>query len=218
MTARYGMLIQNDKCVGCSVCTLSCKDEYIGNDYPGYSAAQPAPAYGFGPNQTFGWPTQGTTLALWYKPGQNWISYGKQIKGTFPNVTSKFSYTPCMQCDNAPCVTASKNGAVYTRPDGIVMIDPAKSSGQSSLPASCPYGVLFWNADQSIAQKCTMCAHLVDQGKNPKCVDSCPLNVILFGDLNDSTSTISQQITALKAQPLHPEYGTKPKVYYTVVL
>jgi Fe-S-cluster-containing dehydrogenase component len=213
-TKRYGLLIQNDKCIGCSVCTISCKDEFIGNAYTGYNAAQPSPAYGYNPSD---WPSQAPSLTLWYSPGQNWINYGKQIAGTYPAVNSKFVYTPCMHCDNAPCVAAAKNNAVYTRPDGIVLIDPAKSSGQSTLPASCPYGVIYWNSAQNIAQKCTLCAHLVDQGQNPRCVDSCPQQVILFGDLNDPTSAISQQIAATKAQPLHPEYGTKPKVYYTVL-
>ena len=211
-TKRYGLLIQNDKCIGCSVCTLSCKDEYIGNAYQGYNAAQPSPAYGYNPTD---WPSQAASLTLWYSPGQNWINYGKQITGTYPAVNSKFVYTPCMHCDNAPCVAAAKNNAIYTRPDGIVLIDPALSQGQTALPASCPYGVIYWNSAQNIAQKCTMCAHLVDMGQNPRCVDSCPLQVILFGDLNDPTSAISQQIAATKAQPLHPEYGTKPKVYYT---
>ena len=213
-TPKYGLLIQNDICIGCSVCTTSCKDEFIGNANPGYNAAQPTPAYGYNPSD---WPSQAPMLTLWYSPGQNWITYGKQIAGKYPNVSSKFVYTPCMHCDNAPCVTASKNGAVYTRPDGIVIVDPQKSTGQSTLPASCPYGVLYWNAQQNIPHKCTMCAHLVDQAQNPRCVDSCPQAAILFGDLNNPNSTISQTIAAKKAKTLHPEYGTKPKVYYTIL-
>jgi len=211
---RYGLLIQNNKCIGCSVCTISCKDEFIGNSYAGYNAAQPSPAYGYNPSD---WPSQAPMLTLWYSPGQNWINYGKQISGTYPNVTSKFTYLPCMHCDNPPCVAAAKNNAIYTRPDGIVLIDPVLSQGQTTLPASCPYGVIYWNSTQNIAQKCTLCAHLVDQGQNPRCVDSCPTQVILFGDLNNPSSTISQQIVAQKAAVLHPEYGTKPKVYYTIL-
>ncbi len=215
-TPRYGLLIQNQKCIGCSVCTLSCKDEYIGNAHAGYNAAQPSPAYGYNPSN---WPSQSPMLTLWYSPGQNWINYGKQISGTYPNVTSKFVYVPCMHCDNAPCEAAAKNKAIYTRPDGIVIIDPVLSQGQTNLPASCPYGAIFWNSTQNIAQKCTMCAHLIDLGvgQNPRCVDSCVQQVILFGNLNDPTSNISQQIVAQKAQVLHPEYGTKPKVYYTIL-
>ena len=38
----YGMIIDVSKCTGCYNCFLACKDEYCGNDYPGYSASQPA--------------------------------------------------------------------------------------------------------------------------------------------------------------------------------
>jgi Fe-S-cluster-containing dehydrogenase component len=209
---KYGMLIQADKCIGCSTCTIACKDEFVGNAYAGYSGAQPATTYGVTPST---WPNQGSTLQMTVENGQNWINFGEQVNGTFPNVKARFVYEPCMQCDNPPCVAASTNSAVYARPDGIVLIDPTLSTNQTQLPASCPYGRIYWNDASSIAQKCTFCAHLVDQGKNPKCVDACPVTAIIFGDLSVATSTISKSIVSLNAQPLHPEYGTKPKVYYS---
>ena len=39
--ARYGMLINIDKCNGCYNCFLACKDEFAGNDYLPISAASP---------------------------------------------------------------------------------------------------------------------------------------------------------------------------------
>ena len=39
--AKYGMLIDVNKCNGCFNCFLACKDEFAGNDYLPYSAAQP---------------------------------------------------------------------------------------------------------------------------------------------------------------------------------
>jgi Fe-S-cluster-containing dehydrogenase component len=53
---------------------------------------------------------------------------------------------------------------------------------------------------------------LIDAGKNPKCVDVCPMNAITFGDLDDPNSAVSK--AAKNAAALHPEYGTKPKVTY----
>ena len=38
---RLSMLIDVTRCSGCYNCFLACRDEYYGNDYPGYSAAQP---------------------------------------------------------------------------------------------------------------------------------------------------------------------------------
>jgi hypothetical protein len=106
--------------------------------------------------------------------------------------------------------------AVYKRADGIVIIDPAEASDPGILE-SCPYGVIYWNPETNIAQKCTFCAHLVDQGKNPKCVDACPTNVLHYGDLHDPTSYVSQMVASGKAKPLHPEWGSLPKVFYTEI-
>jgi len=36
----------------------------------------------------------------------------------------------------------------------------------------------------------------------------------LFGDLDDPKSKISKRISSTRAQPLSPQLGTKPKVYY----
>jgi len=109
---------------------------------------------------------------------------------------------------------ASTGGGGYKRPDGIVIFDPVKSAGQHNMQAGCPYGVVYWNETLGIPQKCTFCAHLIDRGwKEPACVESCPVAAIVFGDLDDPNSEVSKLVKA-GAQPLHPEYGAKPKVCY----
>ena len=81
----------------------------------------------------------------------------------------------CAQCKNPACTKAAEDGAVYKREDGIVMIDPVKAAGQKQIVNSCPYRVIFWNQEKNVAQKCTMCAHLLDEGyKTPRCVELCP--------------------------------------------
>jgi len=210
---RYGFLIRVDLCVGCKVCTNACKDEFEDNEYLPWSAPQPESSVTYGPSF---YPTPASTLSVVVQPGQEWISVPNSVSGTFPNVTSKYIPTPCQHCSNPPCVTASKNSAVYARPDGIVIIDPDKSSEQSQLgqPSACPYGKIYWNVNASLPQKCTFCAHLIDQGKTPRCVEACPVAAISFGDLSNSSSTISQAIKSLGAKQLHPEYGTSPNAYY----
>ncbi len=60
---------------------------------------------------------------------------------------------------------------MYRRDDGIVIVDPEKAAGRKDLVSSCPYRRIYWNEEQQVAQKCTMCAHLLDQGwKEPRCV------------------------------------------------
>ena len=172
------MKVDVDKCTVCYACFLACRDEYTGNDYLPLSAAQP-PA------------------------SQSWMRVEEIERGTFPKL--KVSYIPimCQQCEDAPCIEASTDGAVYRRDDGIVIIDPEKAKGQKAIVDSCPYGVIFWNAEKALAQKCTFCAHLLEAGGEPRCIEACPVAAIqLAGDRLD------------EGEKLHPEFGLDPAVKY----
>jgi Fe-S-cluster-containing dehydrogenase component len=188
--ARYGMVIDCNKCNGCYNCFLACRDEFCGNDYPGYAAAQPM-------------------------TGQNWIRVMERERGKYPKV--KVAYTPltCMQCEDAPCLKASRDGAVYRRPDGIVIIDPEKAKGQKQIVSACPYRLIEWNEEKQLPQKCILCAHMLDKGeKEPRCVESCPTGALVFGDMDDPNSAISRLLAAGNTESLHPEYGLQEKVSY----
>lgn len=188
--ARYGMIMDVSKCNGCYNCQLACKDEFWGNDYPPYSAAQP-------------------------ETGHFWMRIIERERGKFPKVKVAYTAVPCMHCDNPSCVKLAQNGAIYQRPDGIVIIDPVKAQDQKELLSSCPYRVIYWNEAQQLPQKCTLCAHLLDQGwKEPRCVEACPTGALIFGDLDDPESEISKVMAAGKSEALHPEYRLKEKVRY----
>ena len=187
---EYGMLIDVSKCTGCYNCFLACKDEYCGNDYPGYSASQPS-------------------------TGHYWMRLVEKERGTYPKVKLDYVPTPCMQCREASCIKSSKNGSVYRRSDGIVIIDPEKAKGQKEMVSSCPYRVIYWNAEKDIPQKCTLCAHLLDEGwKEPRCVELCPTGVFAFGDLDDPNSAPAKLLATGNAETLHPEYKIGEKVTY----
>jgi Fe-S-cluster-containing dehydrogenase component len=136
-------------------------------------------------------------------------------RGKYPKVKVSFIPKPCMHCDDPSCAKATMNGAVYTRPDGIVIIDPEKSAGQKEILSSCPHRVIFWNEEKNIPQKCTLCAHLLDQGwEEPRCVEACPTGALLFGDLNDSKSEIAKVWNSERVEVFHPEFELKPRVKY----
>jgi Fe-S-cluster-containing dehydrogenase component len=188
--ARYGMVIDITRCNGCYNCFLTCRDEFWNNDYPPYSAAQPF-------------------------SGHFWLRMIEKERGKYPKV--KVAYTPllCMHCENPSCVAAAENKAVYKRPDGIVIIDPEKAKGQKQIVTACPYRVIYWNEEKNIPQKCTLCAHLLDQGwKEPKCAEACPTQAMVFGDMDDPNSEISKLIASGKVEAIHPEYKLKDKVCY----
>ncbi|MEJ2040815.1 MAG: hypothetical protein P8X55_18080, partial [Desulfosarcinaceae bacterium] len=115
-----------------------------------------------------------------------------------------------------PCMEASENGAVYRRDDGIVMIDPQKAEGQQRIVNACPYRVIYWNAERQVPQKCTLCAHRLDEGeKQPRCVESCPTGALVFGDLDDPDSEIVKAMSGREIEDYRPEFGTRPLVRYS---
>ena len=190
MMKNYGLLINLDKCSGCYNCFLACRDEHYGNDFPPISSAQP------------------------FK-GHFWMQIIERERGKYPKVKVSFIPKPCMHCDDPPCAKASVNEAIYKRSDGIVIIDPEKSTGQKGILSSCPHRVIFWNEEKNIPQKCTLCAHMLDQGEpEPRCVEACPTGALLFGDLNDPESEISKLWKSKKTEVLHPEFDLKPRVKY----
>ncbi len=181
---RFGMLIDITKCNGCFNCFLSCRDEYFGNDYASYSAAQPL-------------------------NGQFWMQVKEVERGSYPKPKLSYIPTPCMQCKEAPCIDAATDGAVYRREDGIVIIDPEKAKGQEGIAKACPYRVIFWNKELELPQKCTFCAHRLDEGvKLPRCVEACPTGALTFGDLDDPASDIAKLAAGLETEVLLPEYNT----------
>jgi Fe-S-cluster-containing dehydrogenase component len=187
---RYGMIIDVEKCTGCYSCFLACKDEFCENDYPGYSAPQPA-------------------------KGHYWMNLVSLERGTYPKVKLDYIPTPCQQCENASCIAGGTDGAVYRRDDGIVMIDPEKAKGQKDILSSCPYRVIYWNDEENVPQKCNFCAHLLDEGwKEPRCVETCPTGALVFGDLGDPDSEISKKLAAEQSEILHPEFELNPSVRY----
>jgi Fe-S-cluster-containing dehydrogenase component len=188
--ARYSILIDVTKCNGCYNCFLACRDEHYGNDYPGYSAAQPL-------------------------NGQFWMQMKEVERGVYPKPKLSYIPTPCMHCASAPCLSAGKDGAVYRRADGIVIIDPEKAIGQKDIVNACPYRVIYWNDEKQLPQKCGMCAHRLDEGeKLPRCVESCPTGALVFGDLDDPNSGIAKLAAKRELQSLHPEFLTAPLVQY----
>lgn len=186
---QYAMTIDISRCTGCYCCFTACKDEYWDNDYPPFSVAQP-------------------------KFGQFWMNIEKEERGKYPYVKAAYMPVPCMQCQSAPCLESAEGNAIYRRDDGIVVIDPEKAVGQRQLTASCPYGAIFWNEEKQLAQKCTFCVHRLEKGLLPRCVQACPAEAIIFGDLDDPQSEITKLMKSEKPEILHPEYETSPRVAY----
>lgn len=184
---RYHLIIDVEKCENCNNCFLACKDEHVGNDWPGYAASQP-------------------------NTGPSWIRVLSRERGEYPLIDVAYLPVPCMHCENAPCVKAAA-GAATKRPDGVVLIDPEKSKGRKDLVATCPYGAIQWNEELQLPQKCTLCTHLIDKGwKEPRCVQSCPTGALSFRALEDQE--MERLIKEQKLEAYRPGTDTHPSVYY----
>lgn len=177
-------IIDVSKCNGCYACQMACKDEHVGNDWSPYAKPQP-------------------------ETGQFWLMLKDKTCGTMPKV--RVNYTPvlCNHCKNAACIDACGNNAIYRRDDGFVIIDPGKCKGCGNCGEACPYNAIYYNDELKISQKCTGCAHLLDNGYSlPRCVENCPTDALRFGDESDLAGEIPGSVALL------PEEGNKPRVRY----
>ena len=176
--ARYSIVIDTEQCMACYNCVMACKDEHCGFETK-VSAPQP-------------------------HTGQMWIRIDSNERGNDNRKIKTLNVAvPCAHCHDAPCQKAGKDGAVYTRPDGIVIIDPEKAKGQRQLIAACPINAIFWNEELELPQKCTMCAHLLDEGyKMPRCVEACPNGALTFCDLSEPGSKINELLRQGRVTPL----------------
>jgi tetrathionate reductase subunit B len=185
--AKKVFVIDIAKCNGCHSCQIVCKDEHVTNDWTPIAKPQP-------------------------DTGQFWIDLTERVRGTVPKV--KVAYRPhlCMHCDKAPCMTSCDvPGALYKRDDGLVIIDPVKCTGCKNCVDACPYDTIFFNEGLNIAQKCTGCAHLLDDGwTEPRCADACPTLAIKMMDEDEAQELIAQ------AEVWKPERKDElaPRVYY----
>ena len=186
------MIINVAECTGCYLCQLACKDEHVGNEWPPYSKPQP-------------------------EIGQFWIKVNEMERGSGSFTRMSYYPTLCAHCDNAPCMRVCPQNAIYKKEDGAVIIDPSRCNGCAEFgyeplcQKACPYGAIYFNEELKIAQKCTWCEHLLENGwKEPRCADACPTEAIKFGDEDDPEI----QELLKQAKPLHPEVDVKPRVLY----
>jgi tetrathionate reductase subunit B len=94
-----------------------------------------------------------------------------------------------------------------------------RNGGQQPLRRLCvlrPYDARFINEDTLTANKCTFCAHRLEQGLLPACVETCVGGARVIGDLNHPSSEIRRLIAEHQHEikVLKPNEGTKPHVFY----
>ncbi len=120
-------------------------------------------------------------------------------------------------------------GASFKRADGIVLVDKHICIGCRYCMMACPYKARSFIHEKVENQKphaprgmgtvesCNLCVKRVDEGKLPACVEACKNaghSAMLFGDLKDPQSEISQRLQKVSSVALRADMGLNPGVRY----
>ena len=142
-------------------------------------------------------------------------TYVKQVeKGVFPNTRRIFSVMRCNHCTDAPFVSICTVQALFTSDDGIVDFDNNRCIGCKSCMQACPYDALYIDPDNNTAAKCNYCAHRVEVGRAPACVEVCPEHAIIAGDMDNPHTEIATLLAREQVMVRKPEKGTGPNLFY----
>jgi molybdopterin-containing oxidoreductase family iron-sulfur binding subunit len=160
-----------------------------------------------------------------------------------PGGGTQFMPTPCMHCQNPPCVNVCPVGATFSTPEGTVLIDQERCIGCRICMAACPYDRRFFNwgdapvppesmladyspehqvpATRGTVMKCDFCPDMASAGVLPYCVQACPNGAIFYADLEEDLATngeaiasVSRLLSENQAYRQKEELGTAPRVYY----
>ena len=198
----YGMGIDINKCIGCGRCMQGCKTE---NDVPAdpYFFRTWVERYVIKTDKSVTIKTIGTNLD---EPAEVFVE--KDMLRSF------FVPKLCNQCDHPPCVQVCTVGATFKTIDGAILVDDKRCIGCRYCIQACPYGARYLHPVTRVADKCTFCYHRLVRGLLPVCVEVCPKQARLFGDMKSIASPLGRFTRMNKIHVLKPSLNTDPKVYY----
>ena len=183
---QLGIVTDLNRCIGCLACSVACKME------------------------------NNVAIGSYWNKVLRVGPYLKQAGAQFPDVDMYFLPVMCQHCKDPECVKVCPTRASHKTADGTVLINKEKCLGCQFCVMACPYGVRYLNKEERVVEKCTMCAQLVQQGKDPMCVSGCVGQARTFGDLNDPNSAVSKKLAAAGPNNVHslPDVGNHPSFKY----
>jgi tetrathionate reductase subunit B len=200
---NYAMGVQIEKCIGCGKCVEACKIE---NDVP------------IEPYYFRTWVER----YIIYTDGEVSVDSPNGGIDGFPPVDDdkrilRTFFVPklCNHCENPPCVQVCPVGATFKSQDGVVLVDEDYCIGCRYCIQACPYGARFLDPRTHTADKCTFCYHRITKGLLPACVEICPTQARIFGELDKLSTPLNRMMRQSNIQVLKAHMNTEPKVFYS---
>ncbi|SNR99167.1 prokaryotic molybdopterin-containing oxidoreductase family, iron-sulfur binding subunit [Anaerovirgula multivorans] len=219
--AKFGMIIDLEKCAGCTACSIACKNE---NNVPDefYWSHYITETKGEFPNVTYQYIS---TLCnhCTNAPCVEACPVDPKAMYKAENGMTLHNAERCIGC--RACENACPYGVIYYNERGKEVFEEWRSGEAKALTEKVGGEVIpYYNPDraltydgirrENVVEKCNFCDHRVANDEEPYCVDVCPANARIFGDLDDPNSEISKVLKEKQHFVLQPKAGTEPNVFY----
>jgi Fe-S-cluster-containing dehydrogenase component len=214
---RWGMVLDQRKCVGCNACTVACKSE--NKTPPGVTYhVVIAEEIGTYPNVTRRF-TPRPCMHCEHPPCTRVCPVGATSRR--PDGIVVIDYNACIGCRY--CLAACPYGARSFDFGDFYTAGSTPNTSPYELAVSFEYGKEWKRNPADLhsspignARKCTFCLHRLEKGMLPACITTCIGSARYFGDLNDPESVVAQQAASPHVMRLKEELGTEPSVFYLV--
>ncbi|MFQ5494173.1 MAG: 4Fe-4S dicluster domain-containing protein [Phycisphaerae bacterium] len=222
--AKWGMTIDLDRCTACQACVTACQGE---NNLPPTGPAAAARGRSF------------TWMEMIPFVGEG--EHPKAVERLLPRPCFHCENPPCVKVCPVGATFLNEDGIVgqifsrcigcrycttacpytaryfnWTKPEWPEPLAQAINPDVSVRP-------------KGVVEKCTFCHHRLQNARDnaraenrplregeytPACVESCPTEAMVFGDLSEPDSEVSKLAHSRRAYKLLEDLGTEPKVIY----
>jgi tetrathionate reductase subunit B len=200
----WGYIVDTTRCIGCGACVRACKVE---NEVPDTYFRTWVERFEIDKDERVRVDSPKGAIESFKEDNTKGFTKTEIVKAFFvPKL--------CNHCYDSPCTQVCPVGAAYQSPDLVVLIDKKHCVGCGYCVQACPYGCRYIDESKGVADKCTLCYHRIHKGEAPACVNACPRNARVFGNMKDPDSKIMKILHQRRYGVLKPDLGTNPKCFY----